>query len=173
MTNRRSRRCRTQGGPEAMRADRYGRDRRGNAKGIGGDGGTSRSNLGGYLQSCRRIFRLVIGHSCDVTSARAPNSTNPSPVRRSVRWIFLNRRTGHITVIQWPNISLSVFLVLSIALHTFRPAGGIETLARVIADVAILVWAIDELLRGVNPFRRTLGFVVMITTCVALSSQGH
>jgi hypothetical protein len=94
-------------------------------------------------------------------------------VRRSIRWVFLNRRTGHITVAQWPNISLSVFIVLSIALRTFRPTGGIETSARVLADVALFVWAIDELLRGVNPFRRTLGLVVIIATCVTLSLQVH
>ena len=87
--------------------------------------------------------------------------------------MFLNRRTGRITVIQWPNIPLSIYIVASIALRTFRPAGGIETLARVLADVAIVIWAIDELLRGVNPFRRILGLVVMIATCVALSLQLH
>jgi hypothetical protein len=87
--------------------------------------------------------------------------------------MFLNRRTGHITVVQWPNISLSVFIVVSIALHAFRPMGGAEILARVLADVAIFVWSIDELLRGVNPFRRTLGLVVMVTTCVTLSLQVH
>jgi hypothetical protein len=83
--------------------------------------------------------------------------------------MLLNRRTGHITVVQWPNISLSVYIVDSIALHVFHPTGGAETLARVLANVALLLWAIDELLRGVNPFRRILGLVVMITTCVTLS----
>jgi hypothetical protein len=83
--------------------------------------------------------------------------------------MFLNRRTGHITVVQWPNISLSVYIVTAIVLHALHPMGGAETLARVIVNVAIILWAIDELLRGVNPFRRTLGLVVMITTCVTLS----
>jgi hypothetical protein len=109
-----------------------------------------------------------------MTSTRAPKARNPSRLaRRLVRWMFLNRRTGHLTVAQWPNIALSVFIVLSIALHVFRPMGGIETLARVLVDVALFVWAIDELLRGVNPFRRILGVVVIIATCVTLALQVH
>jgi len=87
--------------------------------------------------------------------------------------MFLNRRTGRITVLQWPNLSLSAFILASIALHTFRSMGAIETFARVLADLAILVWAIDELLRGVNVFRRALGLAVLITTCVSLSMQVH
>jgi hypothetical protein len=87
--------------------------------------------------------------------------------------MFLNRRTGHLTVVQWPNIPLSVFVVVSVALDVFRPKGGIESVARVLADVVLFVWAIDELLRGVNPFRRILGLVVIITTCVTLPLQVH
>jgi hypothetical protein len=74
-------------------------------------------------------------------------------------------------VAQRPNIPLTVFVVLSIALRAFRPTGGIETSARVLADVALFAWAIDELLRGVNPFRRILGLVVIVATCVTLSLQ--
>jgi hypothetical protein len=70
--------------------------------------------------------------------------------------------------VQWPNISLSVFVVALIVLHVFHPVGGVETFVRVLGDVAIFAWSIDELLRGVNPFRRTLGMVVLITTSVAL-----
>ena len=109
-----------------------------------------------------------------MTSTRVPNARNPSQwARCSLRWVFLNRRTGHFTVVQWPNITLSIFIVLSIALHAFRPKGGIETVARVLVDVALFAWAIDELLRGVNPFRRTLGLVVMIATFVTLFLRVH
>ena len=69
---------------------------------------------------------------------------------------------------QWPNISLSVFVVALIVVHAFHPEGGVETFVRVLGDAAIFAWAIDELLRGVNPFRRTLGMVVLITTSVAV-----
>jgi hypothetical protein len=109
-----------------------------------------------------------------MTSVRAPSSTSVSDIlRRLVRWVFLNRRTGHLTVVQWPNIPLSVFIVASAALDAFRPKGGVESFARVLADVALFVWATDELLRGVNPFRRALGLGVIIATCITLSLQAH
>jgi hypothetical protein len=109
-----------------------------------------------------------------MTPARvSPSIRRSCFVRRSLRWAFLNRRTGHITLVQWPNIALCVWVVLSIVLHAFRPMGAIEILIRVVADLAILVWALDELARGVNPFRRVLGLVVIIATLVALSLQVH
>jgi len=37
------------------------------------------------------------------------------------------------------------------------PGGSLGTGIDVIAGVALLVWAVDELVRGVNPFRRLLG----------------
>jgi Na+/H+ antiporter NhaD/arsenite permease-like protein len=109
-----------------------------------------------------------------MTSSRAPHSAVPSRwVRRSIRRLFLNPGTGRLTVVQWPNISLSVFIVISIVLHAIHLVGGVEIFARVLADLAIFVWAIDELMRGVNPFRRALGMVVLITTCVSVLLAVH
>ena len=76
-------------------------------------------------------------------------------------WIFRNRRTGAITVAQWPNVPLVIFGVVTVALRSFHPSGGIATAGRVVAGLALLLWALDEVVRGVNPFRRTLGVVVL------------
>jgi hypothetical protein len=97
-------------------------------------------------------------------------STDPKSgvVRRAGRWLFLNRRTGRMTVAQWPNIPLIVFIVLSVVTHLFQPKGGAENALRVIADVSLFVWAADELVRGVNPFRRILGLVVIVATIASL-----
>jgi hypothetical protein len=76
-------------------------------------------------------------------------------------------------VVQYPNKSLTLFIVLSVTLDIFHPTGAIETLIRVSADVALFAWAIDELLRGVNPFRRGLGLVVIVASSVALLLQMH
>jgi hypothetical protein len=90
-------------------------------------------------------------------------------VRRAGRWLFLNRGTGRITVAQWPNASLTVFIILSVVLRLLHPKGGTENVLRVIADVALFVWAADELVRGVNPFRRVLGLVVIGATIASLT----
>jgi hypothetical protein len=87
---------------------------------------------------------------------------------RAIRWMLVSRQTGRLTVAQWPNISLSVFIVLTVGLHIFPARAGAGILIRV-ADVALLVWAADELVRGVNPFRRILGFLVIVLTIFSLT----
>jgi hypothetical protein len=95
--------------------------------------------------------------------AMAQNSGS-SKFRRIVRWTFVNQRTGRITVAQWPNVALSVFIALSITRRFTITKGTPQTLLRLFSVVAILVWGTDELIRGVNPFRRILGLVVLLTT---------
>ena len=82
-------------------------------------------------------------------------------IRRVANWSFRSRRTGAITVAQWPNAPLVIFGVVTVALRSFHPSGGIATAGRVVAGLALLVWALDEVVRGVNPFRRMLGVVVL------------
>jgi hypothetical protein len=54
-----------------------------------------------------------------------------------------------------------VFLVAFGLRWLLDPSGGLRTGLDVIAAVALAVWAVDEILRGVNPFRRILGAVVL------------
>jgi hypothetical protein len=75
--------------------------------------------------------------------------------------MFRNRETGRITIGQVPNIPLAVFLVAWLVRFAFDPSGGFRTVLDVVAWVALAIWAADEILRGVNPFRRLLGAVVM------------
>lgn len=89
---------------------------------------------------------------------------------RAIRWLFVNRHTGRLTVAQWPNIPLSLFIVLTVGLHIFHPGRGAGHLIRLLADAALLIWAADELVRGVNPFRRILGVLVIAITIAGLTS---
>ena len=77
-------------------------------------------------------------------------------------WLFRNRRTGQITVAQLPNAPLLVWLGASLLSVWWSPrAGDLDVLA-VVSRVALAVWAADEVLRGVNPFRRVLGALVLL-----------
>jgi hypothetical protein len=88
-------------------------------------------------------------------------------VVRAVNWLFRNRRTGRITVAQWPNIPLWGFLLGSLVLRFLHPSGSVEAALRIGAVSCLLIWAADELIRGVNPFRRFLGVAVMLGTVAA------
>jgi hypothetical protein len=45
---------------------------------------------------------------------------------------------------------------------------GAVTAVTAVGTVALVVWALDELVRGVNPFRRLLGAGVLVTQGVGL-----
>jgi len=83
-------------------------------------------------------------------------------VRRFLLWCFRNRETGAITVAQTPNLALSVFLVSAAITWLGPPNGAISTGAKVGAAGSLIVWALDEVVRGVNPWRRCLGAAVLI-----------
>jgi hypothetical protein len=78
-----------------------------------------------------------------------------------IDWLFRNRQTGEITIVQMPNIPLGLFLVASVLRWLFDPSGGLRTAVEVLATVGLVWWAIDEVLRGVNPWRRILGGTVL------------
>jgi hypothetical protein len=78
-----------------------------------------------------------------------------------IDWLFRNRQTGTITIVQFPNIPLGLFLVAVVLRGVFDPSGGLRTTLDVLATIGLLWWAVDEVLRGVNPWRRLLGGAVL------------
>jgi hypothetical protein len=89
--------------------------------------------------------------------------------RRALRYLFVNKRTGAITVAQWPNVWLWAFIVAAVISRAAHPSGALATGLRVLAVVALLVWGLDEVARGVNPFRRILGLGVVVATVANLA----
>jgi len=85
-----------------------------------------------------------------------------------IDWLFRNRQTGEITIAQMPNAPLIVFLVAVVVRLLFHPSGTLGTVVSAVATVALIVWAGDEVLRGVNPWRRLLGGGVLAFTLVGL-----
>lgn len=86
---------------------------------------------------------------------------------RAIRWLFEDRDTGKLVIIQIPNIPLVLFFVAA-AIVRFAPVhGSIRTGLRIAEMAALAWWAVDEILRGVNPFRRMLGAVVLVAMVVA------
>ena len=77
--------------------------------------------------------------------------------RFAVDWLFRNRETGEITVAQFPNLPLWIFLGTVVLRRLVPEDTGAFTGLRVVALGALGWWAVDELVRGVNPWRRLLG----------------
>jgi len=81
--------------------------------------------------------------------------------RGPIDWLFRNRATGRITIGQFPNAALALFLVATVLQWLLDPTGTLRTGLTAIAAVGLLWWAVDELIRGVNPWRRLLGGAVL------------
>ena len=87
---------------------------------------------------------------------------------RFVDWFCRDRRTGRIVIAQWPNLWLWIFAAASVVEIAVGEAGPIGVGARIVATLFLVIWAGDELLRGVNPWRRCLGAAVLIGLAVRL-----
>ena len=92
-------------------------------------------------------------------------------VRRAFDWAFRSRETGKVVIVQPLNIPLGVFFVAA-AIRRFAGLNGAARAAiEVIAFVSLMWWAIDEVLRGVNPFRRLLGAAIGLWTLANAANQ--
>jgi uncharacterized membrane protein len=80
--------------------------------------------------------------------------------RRILAWFFSDRKTGKVTIAQAPNLVLWI-VIAAAALRWLRsPADAYGTALTIIVRGGLLVWAVDEIFRGVNPWRRCLGTAV-------------
>lgn len=85
----------------------------------------------------------------------------PSPARRgSGRW-WLRSADGQLTLWQFPNPALWVWLA-TLVLSLFQFSAEHQTQVQGIGHGALIVWAVDEIVRGSSPIRRLLGSVILI-----------
>lgn len=83
-------------------------------------------------------------------------------MRRFLLWCFRDRHTGAITVAQWPNAILWIVIVAGVLLWIWPSAGGASLALMIVFKGGLLIWSADEILRGVNPWRRCLGAAVAV-----------
>jgi pimeloyl-ACP methyl ester carboxylesterase len=103
-----------------------------------------------------------------MTPPSSNDESSRSPTRVfSLDW-WVRDQNGRLTLAQWPNPALAVWLVAVVVAWTgVLGAARTATLAGV-GWGALVVWALDELLRGVSPVRRLLGAVVLVGQLIGL-----
>lgn len=82
---------------------------------------------------------------------------------------FFEDKNGHIVLGQAPNIWLMAWLAVTLISFVVTH-GKYHGMLQVMKDILLAVWAILELAKGVNYFRRALGLVVLTFTIVNLIS---
>ncbi len=83
--------------------------------------------------------------------------------RNPLDWLLRDRTTGRIVIGQRPN-TLMIVASTARGLRVFtRSSGGTaDATLRALATGALIAWAADEVVRGVNPLRRTIGAVTLV-----------
>jgi hypothetical protein len=84
----------------------------------------------------------------------------------SASW-WLRSSDGRQTLWQWPNPALCVWLV-ALVLGWLDLSAAHATAVDGIRHGALLVWSLDEVVRGASPFRRVLGAVVLTAQLATL-----
>ncbi len=79
---------------------------------------------------------------------------------------FVTDKNGHVVLAQWPNLPLFVALGASAAGWLLK-ARALHY-AQLVSDSALIVWALLEVFKGVNYFRRALGLGVFIVVVLGL-----
>lgn len=110
------------------------------------------------------VIRTGVGHHRTVP----PPDPSTSRIESAFGWCFRNRRTGQITIAQFPNLALTLFLA-SVATGWLVAEGTAHRVVEWIGVAALGWWAIDELIRGVNPWRRLLGAGGVVLTIVGVA----
>jgi len=74
-----------------------------------------------------------------------------------MRQSFIKDKEGKVVLWQWPNLPLVGWAIFALLSHLTRwqPLAWIGT-------AFLVVWALLEIFRGVNYFRRALGLVVLL-----------
>jgi hypothetical protein len=79
-----------------------------------------------------------------------------------LRWFFEDQNTGKIVIAQFPNVWLVAFLLAWAVEAVTHPNGTIGFVIIIAKAASLTIWAIDEILRGVNPWRRCLGTAAVL-----------
>ena len=95
------------------------------------------------------------------------NRRDDGEARGPFRWWFEDRSSGRIVVGQTPNLPLWIFAVAWSANKLAHPGGVAGKALPGIASASLAVWSLDEIARGVNPWRRALGTGVLAAEAIS------
>jgi hypothetical protein len=98
------------------------------------------------------------------TSPQPAGDRAPFP---SPQW-WIRDREGRVVVAQPPNAAILVWLATVVLGRTGLVEGATASTVRDVGRGALLVWALDELLRGASPVRRIMGGVVLAAVVLRL-----
>jgi hypothetical protein len=109
----------------------------------------------------RSVLLSAADHLSWASPAESQIGLPPAKQESTVREEGQNRETGAITIAQAPNLSLWVAILAGALIWVGHPSERLGVVLEVILKAALFFWAGDEVLRGINPWRRCLGIIVL------------
>ncbi len=82
--------------------------------------------------------------------------------QKAFRWTFDSRLTGRVTVAQFPNVWVWIFLAAMLGERLVPPSSPSRQVLVGAKAASLTIWALDEIARGVNPWRRFLGVAALV-----------
>jgi hypothetical protein len=80
-------------------------------------------------------------------------------------------KRGNIVIFQWPNVWLIAWAILDII--SIVTMGTVSNIFWWLANATLAVWALLEVTKGVNYFRRGLGVIVLILLILSVFKVGY
>jgi hypothetical protein len=91
--------------------------------------------------------------------------------RSTFDWAFRNRNTGKVTMAQFPNLCLGIFLITLLVTRYLPITDTSHTLLDGVVGLSLAWCAADEIIRGLNPWRRILGATFLAVLIVERASR--
>jgi hypothetical protein len=85
----------------------------------------------------------------------------------SANW-WMRDHNGALALARWPNPALAVWLIAVLIGWTGLLGSARSATLAGVGRGALVVWALDELVRGASPFRRVLGAAVLVLQLIRL-----
>lgn len=93
-------------------------------------------------------------------------------MKRWFDWFFRDRRDGAIVIAQWPNLPLGLFGLIAAIEWAAAPTGLTGSILHGAGRLCLAAWSLDEVVRGVNPWRRCLGAAVFAAMLWRFATAG-
>jgi hypothetical protein len=101
-------------------------------------------------------------------SAQTINTKN---YKQSLWGKFWRDNEGKVVIFQWPNIWLVIWVICEF-IAILSSSKSIYNVTWWVGTVALAIWALLEIVKGVNYFRRLLGFLVALLIVISIFNIG-
>ena len=92
-------------------------------------------------------------------------------LRSLFEWFFRDRRTGKILFAHVPNLPILLWMATVLARQFTDQGTTADMLLAWTGSFTLAWWALDEVVRGVNPWRRVLGLAGCVAVVVGVISR--